>query len=297
MGTNERSRGGSDTTTEEETNSKSTSNGLSSSTSQDQTYEHSETFSVSCDASTDIPAGHRMDYSLIFTKQNSTVKTYTDIKLTLCSAFLNPAHPDEPQNFIYLRNVEGVLNKQETTTCNVDFAPAEALENDIGCSDEQQMAISSGAYYISTCRDEDSSQYAPCQCESVFLKTSPVCYCVDKMGNIMDNQMKEQILEKSTDEVSAFLDCDDFGFSVHSAKIAMQIEDKSVIETEPDAKEDNFDNLRIVIVGSIIVVVICMMAIVIYAAIKCTKSPKIQVEFEDEENENGGMKKVNKIAV
>merc|ERR1712129_427528 len=120
----------------------------------------------------------------------------------------NPAHPDDPQNFIYLNNIEGVLNKQETTTCNVDFAPAEALRNDITCIEEQQMAISSGAYYIPTCREDEPSLYTPCQCESVFTKTSPVCYCVDELGNIVDNQMKEKISETTLDEICALLQCE-----------------------------------------------------------------------------------------
>merc|ERR1712129_545006 len=120
----------------------------------------------------------------------------------------NPAHPDDPQNFIYLNNIEGVLNKQETTTCNVDFAPAEALRNDIGCIEEQQMAISSGAAYIPTCREDEPSEYSPCQCESVDTRTSAVCYCVDTLGNIVDNQMKEMISESTTDEVCAVLQCE-----------------------------------------------------------------------------------------
>merc|ERR1712129_653964 len=184
------------------------SQGASDTSSQDQTYETSETFSVSCEASTDIPPGHRMDYSLIFTKKNSTIKTYTDMKLTLCSAFLNPAHPDDPQNFIYLDNIEGVLNKQETTTCNVDFAPAEALRNDISCIDEQRMAISSGAYYIPTCREDEPSLYTPRQCESVHAHLANVCYCVDKLGNIKESRMKEQILENSLDEICSLLQCE-----------------------------------------------------------------------------------------
>jgi len=218
--TNESSQGGSDTT----------SNEISTSTSQDQTYETSETFSVSCEASTDIPPGHRMDYSLIFTKKNSTIKTYTDMKLTLCSAFLNPAHPDDPQNFIYINNIEGALNKQETTTCNVDFAPAEALWNAIGCIEEQKMAISSGAAYIPTCKEDESSEYSPCQCESVDTLTSAVCYCVDKWGNILDSQMKEMISETTTDEVCAALQCET---SIVSAR--------SVLVNTDDVQEDEID--------------------------------------------------------
>merc|ERR1712176_192788 len=252
----------------------------SRSTSRDVTYGTSEVFSVACDATADIPPGHSMDYTLIFTQKNTTLKTYTDFKLTLCSAFLNPAHPDDPQNFVYLNNVEGVLNKQETTTCNVDFAPAKALLNDISCIEEQQMAISSGADYIPTCREEDPSKYTPCQCQSGYSMEPKVCYCVDQLGNIVDNRMKELISENTTGDVCAALKCDESGFSASSI---FQLKDKTGIDAIDGNK--GLNGLRIALIGSMIVIVICMVAIVICAASKCRKSHKVQFG-DDEEEEN-----------
>merc|ERR1711997_92083 len=150
--------------------------------------------------------------------------------------------------------------------------------------EEQRMAISSGnLYYIPTCREEDPSQYAPCQCKSVYNLASPVCYCVDELGNVMDNkEMKELIWkERNTEdleEVCASLQCDDlepdsWAFA-NSAKLAMQIKDLSIIETESGAKEHAFgkgsDNLRIVLAG--LIIFFCMMAMGISVYVACTKS-------------------------
>merc|ERR1739842_1521 len=100
----------------------------------------------------------------------------------------------------------------------------------------------------------------------------------------------------TTTEMCAILQCDDSGFSTaHSAKVAMQIEDKSDIETKNNEKENDddegLDDLHIVIVGSIIATMICVLAIVIFAATKCAKSPKMQID-EENENENGQVMEV-----
>ena len=91
--------------------------------------------------------------------------------------------------------VKCIIDKIVTASCSVNFEPAEYLRNDIECVEEQQMAISSGAYYVPLCQQQNTSLYDGCQCEIVDGRTSAVCYCVDPFGNILGAGPKVKVVE------------------------------------------------------------------------------------------------------
>ena len=64
----------------ETNNEKSTTNSWS------KTQEHD----VTCSASIEIPPSHKQTYSLLMNRYRGIVPTETDLKLTLCSAFIDP---------------------------------------------------------------------------------------------------------------------------------------------------------------------------------------------------------------
>eukprot|EP01083_Nonionella_stella_P138663 421998_1 len=160
------------------------------------TIEESHTFAVECAAKIDVPPSHSMDYILRFKKSEIVISTFTDMKLTLCSAFVHPDKPEEPSDYIFIDNIPGYIYHQESKSCSVDFAPATYLRNDITCAEEQQLAISTGATYMPLCNEADADIYDGCQCEIVDSRTLAVCYCVDQTGNIIDG--KTQVVEAST---------------------------------------------------------------------------------------------------
>eukprot|EP01083_Nonionella_stella_P066826 176314_1 len=160
------------------------------------TMEQSDTFAVECAAKVDVPPSHSIDYILRFRKAELVIFTYTDLKLTLCSAFLHPDKPEEPSDYLFIDNIPGYLYHQETESCSVDFEPASYLRNDITCAEEQQLAISTGATYMPLCNEADADIYDGCQCEIVDSRTLAVCYCVDQTGNIIKGQT--QVVENGT---------------------------------------------------------------------------------------------------
>eukprot|EP01083_Nonionella_stella_P032612 89263_1 len=98
------------------------------------TIEQSQTFAVECAASIDVPPSHSIDYTLRFKRYEIVISTYTNMKLTLCSAFLHPDKPEEPADYLFIDDIPGYLYHQESKSCSVDFAPATYLRNDITCT-------------------------------------------------------------------------------------------------------------------------------------------------------------------
>jgi len=151
-------------------------------------FETSTTTSIECTASMQVPPSHSVSYSLVFNAFNTTIRTYTDLKLTLCSAFLHDDAgnvADDSEHVIYVDNIPGQLYHKEITACNVQFDTAEYLRNDMGCVDEQALAISAGSTYIPQCREGEPALYDGCQCNTGDLDSLASCWCVDATGNLV----------------------------------------------------------------------------------------------------------------
>ena len=130
-----------------------------------------------------------IQYSLIFDAVNTTINTFTDIKLTLCSAFLNPDIADDESHYIYIDNIPGILQHRETTSCTVEFEPAEYIRNDMTCFEEQRLSFSSQSNYIPQCQAGNTSLYDGCQCSIEDSLTLGQCSCVDDRGNQLPNKL------------------------------------------------------------------------------------------------------------
>eukprot|EP01083_Nonionella_stella_P020125 55788_1 len=167
---------------ENEQNTEGTENTIGSEAS----WETSETQSIQCSAESEVPPSHSMKYSLIFNAFNTTIRTYTDLKLTLCSAYTQPdADGSDESHYIYIDNIPGFIAHKEVTACEVQFSAAEYLRNDLSCAEEQQLSISMIADYFPRCREDGT--YDGCQC----TKDHSVCWCADDAGNVIDGKSME----------------------------------------------------------------------------------------------------------
>ena len=66
---------------------------------------------VSCSATS-------VDYSLTFAQFEAIITTYSDLKLTLCSAYIDN---DDDSNVMYIRNINGEVGVDVTGKCDVMF--------------------------------------------------------------------------------------------------------------------------------------------------------------------------------
>ena len=137
----------------------------------------------------EVPPSHSVQYTLIFNAFNTTINAYTDLKLTLCSAFVNPTTTNDASHYIYIDNIPGVITHKEVTSCNVYFDAAQYVRNDITCIEEQKLAFASGSDYIPKCKSTDPDLYDGCQCDIGNSLTLGQCMCVDKLGNILSNKL------------------------------------------------------------------------------------------------------------
>lgn len=181
--TKENSKESTTETNNQNTNSQTNTNGEESS------WETSSTTTIECSAEIDIPPSHSVNYALIFNAYNTTIQTYTDLKLTLCSALMHPSRTADESNYVYIDNIPGFIRHKETTSCNVEFSPAKYIRNDVLCIDEQRLAFASGSNYIPRCNSGNTSLYDGCQCDIGDSKTLGQCFCVDQQGNMLDNTL------------------------------------------------------------------------------------------------------------
>eukprot|EP01083_Nonionella_stella_P244329 850494_1 len=189
----ERSTGTERTDTHEQTDaiSYSATSSQSKTDAWESSYEQSKETAITCAAEVEVPPSHSISYVLVFNAIETTIRTYTDLRLTLCSAFVDPVvAADREKHYIYIDNIPGVIHQKETTACIVDFGVVKYLRNDMTCADEQRLAIAIGATYIPLCDASDPAYYDGCQCEIVDKWTEAVCYCVDEKGNIKDAKTK-----------------------------------------------------------------------------------------------------------
>merc|ERR1712228_984847 len=195
--TNSKSKGKSNTKSKSETDSSSESVSISDTyaTQTATTYSTSESVSISCAGSMDVPPAHSVDYSMIFSAQNASIKAFADLKLTLCSAFLNPDGETDESDYIYLYNVPVAIGMREVTSCRVEFGPTEYINNKMQCNDEQQLAISAVSTYLPRCNEDDNKLYELCQCDIGNNINLGKCWCSDKFGNKLSSNVVQ--IEKS----------------------------------------------------------------------------------------------------
>merc|ERR1719334_208434 len=186
-----------------ETESEQQTEGSETSTNSESGWECTETTTVECAAEVEVPPGHSVGYQLLFNAYNTTLVTYTDLKLTLCSALVNPSGSDgdsdgdteNPDDVVYLRDVPGTLYHQETLACEVKFGAGEVLESTnftgYACHEEQAMAIATGSTYVPRCRLNDSALYDGCQCDIGDSLTMGICWCADEFGNVLDGRVHQ----------------------------------------------------------------------------------------------------------
>eukprot|EP01084_Bolivina_argentea_P294130 506012_1 len=150
-------------------------------------YETSDTVTIECAGSVEVPPSHSLSYSLMFAEYNTTITTYTDLKLTLCSAFLSPSAINSEDNYVVIKDIPGVLGHREVTACTIQFQPAKYVDNKMKCEEEKKLAISKEIGYTPRCKDDGS--YDGCQCQ-VGGETGEVtiCWCVDASGNPIDTK-------------------------------------------------------------------------------------------------------------
>jgi len=165
--------------------------GSESSSGSESGWECTETTSVECSAEIEVPPGHSVGYQLLFNAYNTTLITYTDLKVTLCSALVNPSAFDEDgenaEDVIYINDVPGTLYHQETMACEVKFGAGEMLEirngTGYGCDEEQAMALATGSTYLPRCQEKNVTLYDGCQCDIGDTEILSICWCVDELGN------------------------------------------------------------------------------------------------------------------
>eukprot|EP01084_Bolivina_argentea_P161107 280476_1 len=148
--------------------------------------------SVSCSASVDVPRGHQQSYSLIFSSTNSTIPTASDLKLTLCSYYIEydkneNSEPMKENHFEYLYGVPGKIEIVQTSACKVEFEAPKYLNNQLTCHEEQALAFLSQDIWIPVCNVEDSELYDGCQCVIGDKLTESECICTDIYGNLIDD--------------------------------------------------------------------------------------------------------------
>eukprot|EP01084_Bolivina_argentea_P013484 25318_1 len=207
-------------------------------------YGTSESVSVTCSGSISVPPSHSIQYSLIFNSVNTTVNTYTDLKLTLCKAFLDPFATQDETDFIYLDNIPGTIKSKERKTCDVNFDPAVYIRNDISCAEEQQVAISTGSYYIPTCQADNSTSYDGCQCKRGEHLNLVVCWCSDDKGNKISDKTMQVPVSMSYQQICVEkLQCSGTSLIYDTSCIAAQ---QRAIDAQssyiPQCNDDNPEN-------------------------------------------------------
>ena len=184
------------------------------STGRDNTWETSETQTVTCEAAMDVVPGHSVSYSLVFNSFNTTIRTLTSMKLTLCSALINGNGQATQDDFVYIDDIPGTIEHMETTACEVQFGPAEGVPNEMSCAEEQKLAVAAGETYIPLCRSTDSSLYDGCQCDIGDSRSSDrrrdICWCSDESGDALDDKVHQFSTDISFEEVCVrVLECSD----------------------------------------------------------------------------------------
>ena len=250
----------------------------SQSTSNSMTMSTSFSESVSCSASMDIPPSTSVDYSLTFSQFEAIITTYSDLKLTLCSAYIDNNDgndgDDDDSNVMYIRNIKGEVGVDVTGKCDVIFNEPKKLSNEMTCYEEQQIAWLSQSSYVPVCNNSNSQYYDGCQCKFGDESGTSSCICVDIYGNPLENG--EMLLNEYNEywqDTCKILNCQnsiynsdmDTTTTQSSGGGALLIGDNS---NDNNDNEDNDDELIIIVilVGLLLLftIIICIFVCLYY---------------------------------
>merc|ERR1711972_883978 len=238
-----------ETTTSKDTTFESSRGEESWTTNQDETGKQAS-YTAECSGTVQVPPEHSIQTMLTMTTVNTTVNTFTDIRLTRCAAFLSPDAPRTPADYIYIKNIPGTIGQVETTQCEVSFQPAQYLGPQLTCWEYQQLAISLGLTYTPDCQPKPNQDlFEPCQCDSGDTRTMTQCWCVSETGD-KNGDMRAAQGDETPEDVCRVLNC-------------QQTERRRILVSEGEVTEMN--NLRNVAIGSLVAVVLCIVVILYYA--------------------------------
>merc|ERR1719410_1423780 len=197
--------------TETEGSSSTNTDGLSKTKtgglSETESYESTEQESVVCQAEATIIPSHSVETTLVFTTSSTTVNTFTDMKLTLCSAFKEPENLNNDDHIILLRDIPGTIGQTKTAQCKVQFAPAKYLPNSHTCREEQNLVLTGQVPFVPNCQDDNPDLYEPCQCSAVYTLERTVCYCVDQFGDKNGDMRAARNDDETAEDVCLALNC------------------------------------------------------------------------------------------
>eukprot|EP01084_Bolivina_argentea_P139279 245029_1 len=151
-------------------------------------WSQSTQHEVSCIASIDVAPSHRQTYSLFMNRYRGIIPSSKDLRLTLCSAFIDPEDADAPEHYMYIYNVPSQEFISSITKCEVQFDRPSVLLNQFTCDQEQELSWLSdwNVDYMPTCNETDATRYDGCQCRIIHSLRSDVCTCVDPEGNVLN---------------------------------------------------------------------------------------------------------------
>jgi len=204
------------------------------------------------------------------------------MKLTLCSAMFRADGEESSDDYVFLKDLPGTIKHKETTACEVQFGPAQYLNNEVKCVEEEKLAIAAGATYIPRCVTGDGEHYEACQCDIGDSRTMGVCWCSDETGNPTDTNVRQFDGETDT-EVCAQLACS----GGHNAVVQGEVGDGGELQTmetqdelESEALEPSIDIealndllplLDNLLTAALITLVLTSGAIAVYVANKCVQ--------------------------
>merc|ERR1719461_2836593 len=255
----------SETVTQE--NSFTKSSGTESWDSNQGINENGEVKRSSCSGSFTVPPDHELQTLLVMTTLNTTMTTHTDMRLTKCDVYFSPIErPKTDDDYIYLYDIPGTIGQVETTNCEVSSQPMEYIGPQ--CWEYQQLAIDLDLSYIPDCQPEPNQDlFEPCQCAAGTFPNWAQCWCVNESGR----KTGDLIAGEDSTELCQKLNC--------QPTPAEPEEERRILASEE--KETGLNNLRIVTIGSLMAVVLCVMVILYYP--RMAKAEK-KIQLLDEDN-------------
>jgi len=203
---------------------------------------------------------------------------YSDLKLTLCSALLNPEGTASADDFVFIDNVPMSIRLKEATSCRIKFGPAKALRNDMKCKEEAQLAVNTESTFVPRCKKEDRALYELCQCDVGTNDEMAKCWCSDELGNILGNDTDVVQIPKDGQKPSDYATWDE----VCSKKMKCAVADDDEAATASLPASDVNDKLDALEWTTAAFAIGIAFALMCCAFIVCTKRQKYQkvVDFE-----------------
>lgn len=148
--------------------SSSTEWSVTESNSQSTNLAKTEATEIHCGAETEVPGSHQTKFSLMFQQESTTIDTLTDLKLTLCSKYVQNSQSNSGIHELYIHNIPGTVTVDGVTSCTAFFDPPTLVPNRKDCEDEQEEALIDHGPFVPECQD-GGIKYDGCQCVTMGL--------------------------------------------------------------------------------------------------------------------------------